>query len=132
MSRTGYRVLAGATVVEKLLTKAVGDVETHCWIWQGALSNKGYGQICTDRTRSAHRVSYETFVGPVPLGMQLDHLCRNRACINPGHLEPVTAKENQQRGWIARSSRLYAPTLRDFFLPAEPPLQLTFPVEAAA
>jgi hypothetical protein len=53
------------------------------------------------RSRAAHRVSYETFVGPIPQGLQIDHLCRVRNCVNPQHLEPVTGVENVRRGMAA-------------------------------
>lgn len=60
---------------------------------------KGYGMAWHEgRMRPAHRVIYERIVGPVPVDLQLDHLCRNKRCVNPGHLEVVTNAENQQRG----------------------------------
>lgn len=84
----------------------VGD---GCWIWRAKLVPKGYGQQkWRGQAVKAHRVLYELLVGPIPEGMHLDHLCRNRACVNPGHLEPVTCKENIQRGWAARRPELYA------------------------
>jgi len=70
----------------------VGD---GCWEWTGAKTGAGYGKVLTFRSiRVAHRVLYELLVGPVPKGMELDHLCQNKGCLNPGHLEPVTHKEN--------------------------------------
>lgn len=72
--------------------------ETDCWQWSGALTG-GYGRMYVRGVQVfAHRWSYERFVGPIPAGLQVDHLCRNRACTNPTHLEPVTSKENTLRG----------------------------------
>lgn len=73
--------------------------EAGCWLWTGALNADGYGAVGRDnKVLRVHRVTYELLVGPIPDGMQLDHLCRNRACCNPKHLEPVTNKENWLRG----------------------------------
>jgi hypothetical protein len=75
------------------------DSATGCWEWQGSRSRSGYGRWRVgDKLQQAHRVLYEEFVGPIPDGLDLDHLCRNRACVNPGHMEPVTRQENCQRG----------------------------------
>jgi hypothetical protein len=69
-----------------------------CWLWQGCRNPSGYGQIRVDRrNRLVHRVTYEHFVGPIPEGFELDHLCCTRACCNPDHLEPVTRRENVHR-----------------------------------
>jgi hypothetical protein len=69
-----------------------------CWEWSG-VKRGGYGQMRIDGcTLTAHRVGYELLVGPVPEGLDLDHLCRNRSCVNPAHLEPVTRSENVRRG----------------------------------
>ncbi len=78
------------------------DRSGECWLWLGRRNPKGYGQMTIAKhQRSAHRVSYETFVGSVPEGMELDHLCRVRHCVNPAHLEPVTHEENQRRAIAA-------------------------------
>lgn len=78
-----------------LLTKI--DMSGDCWIWLAALDRHGYGVFrFEDRTQRAHRVVYQLFVGPTAL--ELDHLCRNHACVNPDHLEPVTHVENVRRG----------------------------------
>ena len=75
-----------------------------CWEWIGYRAS-GYGKffvgnkkLGTARMCSAHRLLYEHEVGPVPRGLELDHLCRNRGCVNPAHLEPVTREENFRRG----------------------------------
>ena len=69
-----------------------------CWLWTRALYSNGYGAIAFHGvSRIAHRLSYEAHVGPIPVGMDLDHLCRNRCCVNPAHLEPVTRKVNLGR-----------------------------------
>lgn len=74
-----------------------------CWEWQGALTRDGYGTFFANpgRTRS-HRFAYEQWVGPIPDGLELDHLCRNRGCCNPLHLEAVTRSVNQRRGVAGR------------------------------
>lgn len=69
-----------------------------CWLWKASKLDGGYGSFhAIDRTRGAHRVAYELYVGPIPPGFQLDHLCRKPACVNPAHLEPVTISENVRR-----------------------------------
>jgi HNH endonuclease len=71
-----------------------------CWQWLGVPHRGGYGRHSPGPgvMMYAHRYSYVLLVGPVPDGLQLDHLCRNRMCVRPDHLEPVTAKENVARG----------------------------------
>lgn len=70
-----------------------------CWVWQAQISKKGYGRFFANpKMVQAHRWSYEYHIGNIPEGLQIDHKCRNRACVNPAHLEPVTNLENCRRG----------------------------------
>lgn len=71
----------------------------HCWVWTGFCSPQGYGRFkFGGRLLSAHRFSYELEIGPIRDGLTIDHLCRNRGCVRPSHLEPVTRKVNTLRG----------------------------------
>jgi hypothetical protein len=80
--------------------------ETGCWEWQGAKAPNGYGHIrIAGHVVAAHRHYFEEANGPVPGGMDLDHLCRNRGCVNPDHLEVVLRAENSQRGAATRLTR---------------------------
>ena len=74
------------------------DPGTGCWIWQRSTSFNGYGQLWHDgRIQRAHRVFYQLYVGPIPDGLQIDHICGHRLCVNPDHLQAVTAIENVHR-----------------------------------
>lgn len=80
--------------------------DRHCWLWQGPINNSGYGVMydADGKHTGVHRVAYENAVGAIPVGMQIDHLCRVRHCVNPAHLEPVTRAENLSRAARARRS----------------------------
>lgn len=93
-----------------LLERVKIDPASKCWIWQTAKDAKGYGRVVLHGERFyAHRSAYETFVGPIPEGLQIDHLCRRPSCVNPAHLEPVTAEENIRRGLLGdlKGKKLY-------------------------
>lgn len=69
-----------------------------CWIWTRALNSRGYGQWAVDGvSKSVHRIVHEVFIGPIPDGLTIDHLCRVTNCANPHHVEAVTSAENNRR-----------------------------------
>lgn len=101
------------TPLERFVAKVQVDQDTDCWTWTAAVGDHGYARFRVDGVLySAHRWGYEQFVGPVPDGLDLDHLCHTRnlaaciasghclhkRCVNPAHLEPVTHLENLHRG----------------------------------
>ena len=89
------------------------DKADTCWLWTGSRDHKGYGYFAdgAGRLARAHRFAYELLVGPIPEGLEIDHVkergCRHRHCVNPAHLEPVTHHENLMRGdtLVARNAR---------------------------
>ena len=86
-------------IPKRIAMKFTRGSDSECWIWTGALAHHGYGQVMYEsKQQKAHRVLYQILVGPIPDGLTLDHLCRQRACVNPAHLEPVTMRENLLRG----------------------------------
>lgn len=103
--------------VESRLARKI-DTSGDCWIWTAAVDPGGYGRVWHDgNMRLAHRVTYEVFVGPIPDGLSLDHICHNadtscdggkgcphRLCVNPAHLEPVTQGDNARRGRTGQRS----------------------------
>lgn len=87
------------TLHERIEQKYIPEPNSGCWLWTGALSTGGYGMIGTNKkVRYAHKLLFEEKFGPVPEGLELDHLCRVRGCVNPDHLEAVTRRENIMRG----------------------------------
>ena len=87
------------STIERFVEKIEVNPENGCWEWQGKLLN-GYGNfyIGNGKAVPAHRIAYNYFKGIIPDGLEPDHLCRNRKCVNPDHLEAVTHKINCQRG----------------------------------
>jgi hypothetical protein len=90
------------TVQERMLRYISPEPNSGCWLWTGSTTVLGYGQIGAGgrygKPLMAHRVSYEMHIGPIPKGLELDHLCRVPCCVNPKHLSPVTHAENLRRG----------------------------------
>jgi hypothetical protein len=89
------------TVIDRL-RRRISVTDNGCWEWVGVKHRDGYGVIWFQQAfrrwyRLAHVVAYEVWVGPIAEGLELDHLCRNRSCVNPAHLEPVTHRENMRR-----------------------------------
>lgn len=85
--------------MERLINRTIPEPNSGCLFWLGAVTKDGYGQFrVNNRTIKCHNFTYEAKYGPVPDGMELDHLCRIPCCVNPDHLEPVTHLENVRRG----------------------------------
>lgn len=94
------------TVVDQIKSNILID-QNGCWVWQKNLNKDGYAHMFHQKkTLRVHRVSYKIFKGPIPSGLDIDHLCRNQRCVNPDHLEAVTTKENIRRS-SAPGGRLY-------------------------
>lgn len=110
----------GETDADAILRKSIPEPNSGCWLWMGCVDSNGYGQTARKlerRTTLAHIVSYECFVGKVSSGLELDHLCRVRCCVNPEHLEAVTHKINARRGtspWIVNAKKMYCVNGHEF------------------
>lgn len=97
-----FEAVRGGTDEERFWAKV--QPTGFCWLWNGAREHHGHGMfnLGADQGRRpvrSHRFAYEALVGPIPDGLELDHLCRNPPCVNPDHLEPVTHAENMRRGY---------------------------------
>lgn len=106
--------------LERFMSKVVTNGDDDCWTWTASTGSNGYGQFKRPGTRGmgrAHRISYELFVGPIPDGFEIDHVCHSadtscgpgecahRLCVNPDHLEPVTRKVHRGRARYSSGSR---------------------------
>lgn len=97
--------------IERLKALVPDLPNDQCWPWPGKLDRYGYGRFrwrdnWVPHHQTAHRVMYRVLVGEIPESLVVDHLCRNRACVNPLHLEPVTNQENCCRGNVGRRGRV--------------------------
>lgn len=92
--------------IERLMDKVAVRGADECWTFSGNM-NKGYGcvKLPSGKQEAAHRIAYEHFVGPIPDGFDVDHICFNPACCNPKHLEAVPHRENMRRMWRAGRAR---------------------------
>ena len=104
-SQGSYCVIQGNFVMRlpveaRFMRQFVPEPNSGCWLWTGTTSQGGYARLWISGTffAQAHRFSYELHCGPIPPGLQLDHLCRVRCCVNPHHLEPVKQRDNILRG----------------------------------
>jgi hypothetical protein len=91
-------VMSFKDIADRFWDRAIPEPNSGCWLWSAGTSPLGYGILYFDGSnRLAHRIAYEMLVGPIPKGLELDHLCRVRCCVNPDHLEPVPHAENVRR-----------------------------------
>jgi hypothetical protein len=84
-------------IMERFFEKVQGDWQSGCWNWTGAVDHRNYSRFWCDKNMRGHRWIYAAFLGAIPDGLELDHLCFNPRCVAPYHLEPVTPAENQRR-----------------------------------
>jgi hypothetical protein len=97
--------------IDRFLEHVMPEPNSGCWIWLAGLDEDGYGRFFEGKgsgfERRAQRFAYKHYIGPIPQGMVIDHLCRVRACVNPAHLEPVTNAENLSRAVHSRALRTH-------------------------
>lgn len=95
------------SVIERFEERYMADPNSGCWLWTARLSHDGYPMAPRNpqKINYAHRLSYIINVGPIPDGLELDHTCRTRCCVNPRHLEPVTKLVNVRRSNVGKAQR---------------------------
>src|SRR4051812_21072155 len=87
-----------SAALDRFWAKVQVGAPGQCWEWTATRDRGGYGRFyLRGGLAAAHRFSYQTFVGPIPEGLEIDHLCHNRGCVNPQHLDVVTRRENIKR-----------------------------------
>ena len=107
-------------LIDRAMAFVMPEPNSGCWLWLGGIQGGGYGIVRRGSKRDgslvAHRAIYEHFVGPVPDGLELDHKCKVRCCVNPAHLEPVTHLENIKRGFSYNARKTHCPQGHAFAL----------------
>ena len=99
LKRYNRKAPAGLTVKERLLFYSYVDRDTGCWEWTSTKNQKGYPRMKIDKVMcGAHRVSYEMFTGPLIDELEMDHICENRGCINPAHIQQISHGDNIRNG----------------------------------
>ncbi len=94
-----HESITSPSVLSRLERYTIPEPNSGCWLWWGPLDGKGYGKLAIHRRDTqAYVITYVLSLGAFAKGLELDHLCRNHACVNPSHLEPVTRRINQIRG----------------------------------
>ena len=106
--RHGDHTVAPGSPAYRIMNK-VDETGSGCWTFTGSNDGRGYGQVhINGKTSRPHRFMYEYFCGPIPEGLEIDHLCRNTMCCNPWYLEPVTGAENKRSAAVARKAEKVA------------------------
>lgn len=103
--------------LERFMGHMVPEPNTGCWLWLSGYDRDGYAMFFHTRRGNSPRATrfiYQELVGPIPKGLVLDHLCRNRGCVNPAHLEPVTNRENIMRGHLPWRDRTHCARGHEF------------------
>ncbi len=114
MKRT--KVYKKRPIEERFWEKVDKHKPDECWEWLAHKSEKGYGHFRKNgKMYRAHRFAYEILVGVIPEGLQIDHLCKNRSCVNPAHLRVVTSAENTQAGLVAKLTKADIPKIKKMY-----------------